>query len=134
MGKDWRTIQFRQDHSIQLEKKSYAAFMCLRAIRGEFQHAVCHECHEKHSTVQKRSHSSVLSDDDLNKCFHHQIYHLKLYTDIWWCTNEHLGGSDWSECSKGCASVRGCFDCRTSVVKWSVQAFVLLLRLGILVG
>ena len=103
VGKDWRTIQFRQDHSIQLEKKSYAVFMCLRAIWVECQHVVCHEFHEKHSTAQKRSCSSVLSDDDLNKSCHHQLYNLKLYTDIWWCTKEPLGGSEWSERAKGCA-------------------------------
>ena len=55
VGKDWRTITFRQDNAIHWKKNSYFVFMCLQANRGECQNAVCHECHEIHSKAQKRS-------------------------------------------------------------------------------
>ena len=47
------TITFKQDHAIKLKKIFYCVLMCLRANRGECQHAVCHECHKKHSKAQK---------------------------------------------------------------------------------
>ena len=98
-GLENHSIQTIQFNSIGNEIL-HCIHVLLREIRGECQHAVCHGCHEKHSTAQKRSRSSVLSDDDLNKSCHHQTYNIKLYTDIWWCTKEHLGGLDWSERAK----------------------------------
>jgi hypothetical protein len=65
VGKDWRTITFRQDHAIHLKKKSYCVFICLRANRGECQHAVCHVCHEKRSKAHKRSQGCILNEDEL---------------------------------------------------------------------
>ena len=103
VGKDWRTITFRQDHAIHLKKNSYCVFMCLRANRGECQHAVCHECHEKRSKAQKRSRGSVLREDELIKSCHHELCNLQICADMWWCTKDHLGGPQWLDRPKGCA-------------------------------
>ena len=103
VGKDWRTITFRQDHAIHLKKNSYCVFMCLRANRGECQHAVCHECHEKCSKAQKRSRGCVLSKDELKESCHHELRYLQICADMWWCTKDHLGGPDWFDRPKGCA-------------------------------
>ena len=103
VGKDWRTITFRQDHAIHLKKNSYCVFMCLRANRGECQHAVCHECHEKRSKAQKRSRGFVLSEDELKESCQHELCYLQICADMWWCTKDHLGGPDWFDRPKGCA-------------------------------
>jgi hypothetical protein len=103
VGKDWKTITFRQDHAIHLKKNSYCVFMCLRANRGECQHAVCHECHEKRSKEQKRSRGSVLREDELIKSCHHELCNLQICADMWWCTKDHLGGPQWIDRPKGCA-------------------------------
>ena len=103
VGKDWRTITFRQDQAIHLKKNSYCVFMCLRANRGECQHAVYHECHEKHSKAQKRSRGCVLSEDELMESCHHELRNLQICADMWWCTKDHLGGPHWFDRPKGCA-------------------------------
>ncbi len=103
VGKDWRTITFRQDHAIHLKKNSYCVFMCWRANRGECQHAVCHECHEKRSKAQKRSRGSILREDELIKSCHHELCNLQICADMWWCTRDHLGGPQWFDRPKGCA-------------------------------
>ena len=71
--------------------------------RGECQHAVCHECHEKHSRGQKRSRGGVLSEDDLMKSCHHELRNLQICADIWCCSRDYLGGSEWLVRAKGCA-------------------------------
>jgi hypothetical protein len=101
-GKDWRPITFRQDCTAQSKKISYCVFMCFRANRSECQHSVCHECHEKHSKAQKRLRCGVLTEDDLIKSCHHKLRNLQICADIWWCTRDHLGGSQWFYCPKGC--------------------------------
>ena len=103
VGKDWRTITFRQDHAIHLKKSSHCVFICYRANHGECQHAVCHECHEKHSKAQKRSRGSVLREDELIKSCHHELCNLQICADLWWCTKEHLGGPQWLDRPRGCA-------------------------------
>jgi len=77
--------------------------MCLRANRGECQHAVCHECHEKRSKSHKRSRGCILSEDELMKSCHHELRNLQLCADMWWCTKDHLGGPQWFDRPKGCA-------------------------------
>jgi len=77
--------------------------MCLRANRGECQHAVCHECHEKDSTSQKRLHGGVLPEDNLIKPCHNELHSLQICADIWWCIREHLGGPQWLDHANGCA-------------------------------
>ena len=72
MGKDWRTITFRRDHSIQLKKNNYCVFICQRTnLPGECQHAVCQECHEEDSKAQKRSRGGVPSEKELMMSCHH---------------------------------------------------------------
>ena len=92
VGKDWRSINFRQDHAIHLNKNSYCVFMCPRARAniGECQYAVCHVCHEEQSKTQKRTRGRVLSDDDLMETCHHELRNLQLCADIWWCTRSAL--------------------------------------------
>ena len=102
VGKDWRSINFRQNHAIHLKKNSYFVFMCQRANRGECQYAVCHECSDEQSKTQKRTRGRVLSDDDLMETCHHELCNLQLCADIWWCTKEYLGGPQWLEHPKGC--------------------------------
>ena len=104
VGKDWRSINFRQDHAIHLNKNSYCVFMCPRARAniGECQYAVCHVCHEEQSKTQKRTRGRVLSDDDLMETFHHELRNLQLCADIWWCVKDYLGGQQWLERAKGC--------------------------------
>ena len=94
---------FRQEHAIKLEKNSYCVVMCLTANRGECQHAVCHECHEKRSKAQKRSQGGVLSEDELIQSCHHELCNLQICTDMWWCTRHHWGGPPWLDHPKGCA-------------------------------
>ena len=108
VGKDWRTITFRQDHAIHLKKNSYCVFMCLRANRGECQHAVCHECHEKRSKAQKRSRGCVLSEDELMESCHHELRNLQICADMWWCTKDHLEVHIGLIIRKVVLSVRGC--------------------------
>jgi hypothetical protein len=108
--KDWRTIAFRQDHAIQLKKNSYCVFICMRANRGECQHAVCHKCHEKCSKAQKRSQGCVLSEDVLIKSCHHELRNLQICVDMWWCTRDHFGGPQWFDRPKGCAFCEGMFN------------------------
>ena len=68
MGKDWRTITFRLDHSIQLKKNAYCVFICQRTnLPGECQHGVCQECHEEHSKAKKRSRGGVPNEKELMK-------------------------------------------------------------------
>ena len=78
VGKDWRSIDFRQNHAIHLKKDSYCVFMCQRANRGECQYAVCHVCHEEQSKTQKRTRGGVLSADDLMETCHHELCHLQV--------------------------------------------------------
>ena len=79
MGKDWRTIKFRRDHSIQLKKNAYCVFICQRTnLPGECQHAVCQECHEEHSKAQKRSRGGVPSEKELMMSCHHELRNLQL--------------------------------------------------------
>ena len=97
MGKDWRTITFRRDHTIQLKKYAYCVFICTRTnLIGKCQHAVCNECHEEHSKTQKRSRGGVPSERELMMSCHHEIRNLQLYTDIWWCKRK-----DWFDRVKG---------------------------------
>jgi hypothetical protein len=102
VGKDWRTINFRQDNAIHLNKNSYCVFMCQRANIEECQYAVCHVCHEEQSKTQKRTRGRVLSDDDLMETCHHELRNLQLCADIWWCTKDYLGGQHWLGRAKGC--------------------------------
>ena len=103
-GKDWRTIKFRRDHSIQLKKNAYCVFICQRTnLRGECQHAVCQECHEEHSKAQKRSRGGVPSEKELMMSCHHELRNLQLCADIWWCTKDYIEHHQWSERVKGCA-------------------------------
>ena len=44
----------------------------------------------------------VLSADDLMETCHHELCHLQLCADIWWCTKDYLGGEQWLERVKGC--------------------------------
>ena len=89
MGKDWRTITFRQDHSIQLKKCAYCVFICMRTnLIGERQHAVSNEYHEENSKAQKRSKGSVPSKRELMMSCHHELCNLQLCADIWWCTKD----------------------------------------------
>ena len=73
VGKDWRSIDFRQNHAIHLKRDSYCVFMCQRANRGECQYAVCHVCHEEQSKTQKRTRGRVLSADDLMETCRHEL-------------------------------------------------------------
>ena len=98
-----------EDHHIQtgpcnsIGKEQFLWIHVLRANRGECQHAVCHEYHEKHSKEQKRSRGCVLSKDDMIKSCHHDLRNLQICADIWWCTGDHLGGPQWFDHPKGCA-------------------------------
>ena len=104
MGKDWRTITFRRDHSIQLKKYAYCVFICTRTnLIGECQHAVCNECHEEHSKAQKRSRGGVPSERELMMSCHDEIRNLQLCTDIWRCTKDNIERKDWFDHVKGCA-------------------------------
>ena len=91
VGKDWRSINFRQDHAIHLNKNSYCVFMCQRANIGECPYAVCHVRHEEQSKTQKRTRGRVLSDNDLMETCHDELRNLQLCADIWWCTKDYLG-------------------------------------------
>ena len=103
MGKDWRTIKFRRDHSIQLKKNAYCVVICQRTnLPGECHHAVCQECHEEHSKAQKRSRGGVPSEKELMTSCHHELRNLQLCADIWWCTKDYIERNQWSERVKGC--------------------------------
>ncbi len=102
MRKDWMTLTFRPDHAIQLKRNYHFVFMCQIANRGECQHAVYHKCLEQHSKVQKRSRGGDLSEDELIKSCHHELWHQQLCADVWWCTRDSLGGQECSERAMGC--------------------------------
>jgi hypothetical protein len=78
VGKDWRSIDFRQNHAIHLKMDYYCVFMCQRANRGECQYAVCQVCHEEQSKTQKRTRGRVLIADDLMETCHHELCNLQL--------------------------------------------------------
>jgi hypothetical protein len=103
VGKHWRTITFRQDHAIHLKNTSHFVVICLRANRGECQHAVCHEGHEKNSKAQRRSHCCVLREDELIKSCRHKLPKMQICANMWWYTRDHLGGLQWFDHPKGFA-------------------------------
>jgi hypothetical protein len=95
------------DRPIHLSKANHCVFMCMRAIQGDCQYAVCHECHESKSKDTRRSRRvdgrAYLSNDDLNRSCHHKLCHLQLQSDLWWCRKDYVGKSQWLARAKGCA-------------------------------